>query len=231
MSNTKPTQLHWITSSISAVPLDRIKSRREFMQKVALRRKWEPKRHHRNSRQLRIIILHPELGESTAIQRDNKISLQLEDCIDKCGNSDSDNVGPEDLELLTSLTQMRATATPYHSMLVKYNLDITDLSLLASHEVDRYTGKRRLEDPRNLAHFLGGKNWSFCRYIPLHYDQSSLVQNTTDCVLARVRCLLSPGQAECERLTISSYSKALSVLHEAINSASLFPSAEILCAT
>jgi hypothetical protein len=116
-------------------------------------------------------------------------------------------------------------------MLTKCNLDFLDLSLLASLEVGRYTGQRLLESPRNMSHFLGGKNWSYWGYVPFHYNQSVLVRNASDCVVARVRCLLTPKATQWESLALSSYSKALLNLQEAINSTPQHPTAEILCAT
>jgi hypothetical protein len=194
-----------------------------------------PKQHHPNSRQLPIFILNNELSESTASHKDKNESFDFDMLnaysLSPFDNSESDIARSENFNSLTSLTQARVCATAYPSMLVKCKLDILDLSLLVSLEIGRYTGERLLRNPQNLVSFLGGKNWSFCRYIPHHYSQSDLVRKATDCVLARVRCLLSPKQAEWEPLAISSYSEALSVLQEAINSTSQVPSADVLCAT
>lgn len=119
----------------------------------------------------------------------------------------------------------------YPSMILKCNLDFVDLSSLASFEVGRYTGQRLIERPGSITHFLGGTTWSYCRYVPFYYAQSDLVRHATDCVIARVRCLLTPQRTEWESLAITCYSKALSTLQEAINSTSQYPTAEVLCAT
>jgi hypothetical protein len=235
MEDSNSTELLWISSSCSDTPSDRSKLRREVMQKVALRRRKEPKRHHPNSRQLPVFITNDGLAESTASQKYNRKYDQAE-IIDKDSclkpvELGSDIVYSDDIHPQTTLTQLLVFPCTSPSMLSKCNLDFLDLSLLASCEVGRYTGQRLLESPRSISHFLGGKNWSYCRYVPFHYSQSVLVRNAADCVVARVRCLLTPNATEWESLAVASYSRALSILQKAINSTSERPTADILCAT
>lgn len=194
------------------------------MQKVALRRKREPKQHHPNSRQLPVFVRDDDAGESSGSQfLDRGSRIQSE-------NPDSAAVESDELRSQTSLTHLRVAAV-HPPMLVKSNLDFVELSSLASLEVGRYTGQRLIERSRSIAHFLGGTTWSYCRYVPFHYAQSVLVRNATDCVVARVRCLLTPEDTDWESLALTSYSKALSNLQEAINSTSQHPTTEVLCAT
>jgi hypothetical protein len=116
-------------------------------------------------------------------------------------------------------------------MLKKCNLAFLDLSLLASLEVGRNTGQKLLENRQNISHFLKGKNWSYFQFVPFYYDQYDLIRKATDCVIARVRCLLSPRDPDLEAIAVLAYSKALSDLQEAINSAVSRPTTEVLCAT
>ena len=191
------------------------------MQTVALRRKQQPKHRHPNSRQLPRFAPDLEQG-AEAVEKASSIQFQ---------NTDLDFVQSDEFPSEPSLTDLRVFTITYPSMLTKSNLNFLDLSLLASLEVGRYTGQRLLENPQNLSHFLGGKNWSYCRYVPFYYNDSALVRSATDCVLARVRCLLTPDDTKWESVALSSYSKALSSLQEAINSTSQIPTAEILCST
>jgi hypothetical protein len=235
MEDSTSIQLHWIDPSTSKSPFNRSKIRQEVMQKVALRRKEGPKQIHPNSRQLPIFIPHNKNRENRASggreEKSHSVKIVPQDSLLLSENLKSDRFGSEEFDSLTSLTRMRVFAMTCPPLLAKFNLNILDLSLLASPDIGRYTGERLLQSPQNLAYFLGGRNWSFCRYVPRYYEQSVVVQVATDCVLARVRSLLNPEQREWEPLAVSSYRKALSVLQDAINSASRLPSADILCAT
>ncbi|KAF2663801.1 hypothetical protein BT63DRAFT_430066 [Microthyrium microscopicum] len=231
MKDANAYQLHWIDTTSSDGPFDRSKVRRQTMQKVALRRKNQPKKPHPNSRQVPIFIHVDQDNESQEHHKDEQTHPELE-IIDADGYLQSDDTiiaGLTDLHCLSRITYLPVDIT-YPSMPRRCKVDISDLSLLASIDVGRYTGEKLLRNPQNLVFFLGGKNWSFCRFIPFFYSRSTLVQHATDCVLARVRSFLSPGE-EWESLAISSYSKALCILQEAINSASQPPSADVLCAT
>ncbi|KAL6899917.1 hypothetical protein GGI43DRAFT_53705 [Trichoderma evansii] len=97
--------------------------------------------------------------------------------------------------------------------------------------VGRYTGQRLLGSPQIISHFFKGRNWSYFQYIPLHYQQSVLIRSATDCVLARVRCLLTPDDKKWELFALSFYSRALLKLQDAIYSTSQDITAEVLCAT
>jgi hypothetical protein len=126
---------------------------------------------------------------------------------------------------------MHVSTTTYPSMLARRNLEFLDLSLLASIHIGRNTGQKLLETPMNISHFLKGRAWSYFRFVPFYYDQCELIHNATDCIVARVRCLLTPNDGNLESLAVSSYSNALSHLQRALNSAKQNPTAQILCAT
>ncbi|KKO98289.1 hypothetical protein THAR02_09612 [Trichoderma harzianum] len=199
------TNLLWINPTTSTVPFDRAKIRRQVMQKVAQKRKRQPKHRHPNSRQIPVFIADEDFTGSATDRKQTET---------------------------VDVTRIPAITSPaYPIMLAKTNLRFLDLSLLASVGVGRYTGQRLLENPQSIIHFFEGKNWSYFRYIPLHYDQSVLIRSATDCVLARVRCLLTPDDKQWELLALSKYSIALSNLQDAIHSASQHITTEVLCAT
>jgi hypothetical protein len=225
------TDLVWISSSTSGALTDRSKVRRETMRQVALRRKAAPKQHHPNARQLPVFI--SSTPEKDTASKSSSSPPQEPEFLHRGGRIRP--LGPDfDINAYCSPTTLMpslVSAGTYPTMLARCNLDCLDLSLLASLEVGRYTGQRLLESPRNLSHFLQGKNWSYFHHVPLYYGESVIIRNATDCVVSRVRCLLSPTDTDWESLAISSYSKALSTLQKAIDCTAEYPSAEVLCAT
>lgn len=224
MNDPAPVQLLWISPSTSKGRSSRSKLRRDVMQKVAIRRKQGPKRSHPNSRQLPVFLTSEGHAKTS-------LNGEIEQEVSKIRNFvGSEPQGPYGTGH-TDEMHLRILPLIYPTMLVKCGLDFSDLSLLSSLEVGRYTGQRLLERPQNMVAFLGGKNWSYCQYMPALYSQSVLIQKAADCVVARVRCLLTPGIPEWESLAITSYSKALSHLQEAINCPQECLSAELLCAT
>ncbi|KAL7933844.1 hypothetical protein V8C35DRAFT_302573 [Trichoderma chlorosporum] len=214
--------LLWINPTTSTMPFDRAKIRREVMQKVAQKRKREPKHQHPNSRQIPIFLGPGDESDCAADQKQPQ-ALEVAKVPAKTG---SDGVC-----LRTDVTYLRTVASAYPMILAKTNLRFLDLSLLASVGVGRYAGQRLLENSRNISHFFEGANWSYFRYIPEHYDQSVLIRSATNCVLARVRCLLTPDEKRWELFALSQYSIALSKLQDAIHSTLRNITTEVLCAT
>lgn len=213
--------LIWL-DPMTSLPFDRAKIKREIMQRVAQKRKAEPKHRHPNSRQLPVFILRDDFCDSVAHYN----QLQTFDLEKRPTKNMSDNVC-----LRTDMIPLRTLASTYSTVLAKTDLHFLDLSLLTSVGVGRYTGQRLLESPQNISHFFKGTNWSYFQYIPLHYQQSALIRSAVDCVLARVRCLLTPDDKKWELFALSCYSRALSKLQDAINSISQHMTAETLCAT
>jgi hypothetical protein len=210
--------LVWINPATTA-PVDRARTRREIMQKVAQKRKAEPKPRHPNSRQLPVFISGDE-------NRASYEHIQTLNVAKRPVRIRSDGV-----YIQTDTTYLRAPASTYSAILAKTNLDFLDLSLLTSVGVGRYTGQKLLENPQTISHFFGGRNWSYFQYIPMRYQQSVLIRSATDSVLARVRHLLTPDDTRWELFALSAYSRALSKLQDAMDSTSQQITADILCAT
>jgi hypothetical protein len=194
----------------------------------------EPKKPHPNRRQLPVFISKDNSSETPTSQNDkNYHSAEILDENSRLPSESSNNdlIESNKFHVQTGLTLSRALGSTCPPTLAKCNLDFRDLSLLASHEVGRYTGQKLLECPQSISNFLGRKTWSYCHYVPLHYSQCVLIRNAADCAVARTRCLLSPENTEWESLALLSYGKALLSLQEAMDSTSQHPTAEILCAT
>lgn len=229
MAEPKSTDLFWVESCTSDAPSDTskwLKRRRQVMQRVASRREKTLRQPHPNRRQLPVFV-----GDRSAIASSESQSIDQGTC-PRLGTLDPATAEFEKPHSLESLTHIRVAAV-YPSILVQANLDFTDLSSLASIEVGRYTGQRLVEWPRGITHFLRGTTWSYCHYVPFYYSQSALIRDATDCVVARVKCLLASDTTDrsWELVAIASYAKALSRLQEAINSTSQQPTVEVLCTT
>lgn len=192
------------------------------MQKVAQKRKAEPKHRHPNSRQLPIFISSDGFHESAAEYKQIQVLNMAER---------PSQTKPECVYIQTDALRLQTPSSTYSAVLAKTNLHFLDLSLLTSVGVGRYTGQKLLESPQTIAHFFTGRNWSYFQYIPLYYQQSVLIRSATDCVLARVRCLLTPDDKNWELFALSAYSRALSQLQDAMDSTSQRLTAELLCAT
>ncbi|KAH8819431.1 hypothetical protein F5884DRAFT_892477 [Xylogone sp. PMI_703] len=219
------TSLLWINPTVSNAPPSRSTLRREIMKTVATRRKREPKRSHPNGRQFPVFISNSGSASETLTN-----AQETERAIDmvKAIEQDCYQISM-DQSLSPAHFQFFALTPP--SMLSKCNLGFRDLSLLASLEVGRYTGQRLLQNPQNISHFLGGKNWTYFRYVPSQYNQNIVIRNATDCVLARIKSALTPEDTKWETLALSAYLKALLCLQEAMNTSLGPPTAETLCAT
>lgn len=221
------TDLLWINPATSRKPSDRTEIRRDVMRNVALRKKRGKKSPHPNRRQFPLFISNEfasgPVGSTSQVHNQNCTTTIFSDESEKDG---SNRVSSQVTR--TCLGFFTPTFLPASG---KNSVHYLDLSLLASLEVGRYTGQKLLERPQNITQFLGGKNWSYFRYVPLYYDKDILIRNATDCVLARVKCSLSPDSLECESLALRAYLKALASLQDAINSSTRHLTVETLCAT
>ncbi|KAF2096224.1 hypothetical protein NA57DRAFT_59280 [Rhizodiscina lignyota] len=236
MEEATSSNLLWINSSPSNVPFGSSRHRGEVMRKVAQRRRKDPSRPHPNSRQLPIFIQDDNANEPMERQKDGKDATEA-GFFDKVGHVQPVRLDNDVVEFGSSrlhtetLTHPREFGLAYPPMLTKCNVELLDLSFLASLEVGRYTGQKLLENRENLSHFLRAKNWSYLPFVAGYLNQSALVRSATDCVVAQVRSLLTPNEPKWGSIALSSYSKALSKLQAEIDRNTQSPTTEILCAT
>ncbi|KAH8821418.1 hypothetical protein F5884DRAFT_745744 [Xylogone sp. PMI_703] len=119
----------------------------------------------------------------------------------------------------------------YEEMSMKYGFNILDLSNLATFFVSRATGVVLSTDPSQLIHLLRYKQWSIFQYLPSRYEHTQCVKDATNCVVARVRQLISPPSHNLEATVLSSYVKALRSLQAALDSPKTRFKPEVLYAT
>jgi len=73
--------------------------------------------------------------------------------------------------------------------------------------------------------------WSFVSYIPARYGEEACLTLATDCLLSKVREIVTPESSVYKPKVISSYVKALRSFQKAIDSPSQRFNPEVLCAT
>jgi hypothetical protein len=157
MVESNSAEFLWLNPSTSNALSDSSISRREMMQKVALRRKKMPKIHHPNSRQLPLfVVIESILAQNSLNQRQEKIFHGAEP-LDKDGclqtrNANSSFVEIEASRFQPSLTQVRLSTVTYPSLFAKFNVYFRDLSILASwlHEIGLCTSTRWSQEPTIL---------------------------------------------------------------------------------
>jgi hypothetical protein len=116
-------------------------------------------------------------------------------------------------------------------MSMKYGLDALDISTLASVHMNRAARYEFLENPSQLAQILTKRKWSYFSYLPSRYGYSTCLNDATDCLVSRVRQILSPDSAIWDKTVLSLYCRALNSLQAAIQCSKLCMEADVLCAT
>jgi len=119
----------------------------------------------------------------------------------------------------------------YESTRIKYNVDIQHLSILTGFSMGYHTTLFLSDHPTFLETLMRAHQSSYLQYVPSLYGNSECVTTATDCLVARVRWMLSvktkAGLAEVYVL----YAKALKALQAALNDPRQSQAADTLCAT
>jgi hypothetical protein len=136
------------------------------------------------------------------------------------------------LETLASNAIVPATLfqTSYELMSMKYGLDAMDISTLASIHISRPARQEFLRDPSQIAQLLTKRRQSYFLYLPARYGHSVCLNDATDCLVSRVRQLLSPNSEVWAKTVLSLYVRALNSLQTAVQCSKLCLEADILCA-
>lgn len=129
-----------------------------------------------------------------------------------------------------SFLQTTNLLSGYETTRSKFNLDITDLSMLTNFNVGKSLIPLFAAEPTRLAGLLGEQQWSYMEYVPSRYGESQCLTAAADCVLAKVRSVLAP-QSGCEQKVLRLYAKALSSLQKAICDQKSCMTSDVLCAT
>ena len=114
-------------------------------------------------------------------------------------------------------------------MVAAYNFDVVDLSALASLHLGRCAGETLSADPSQLTSLLRYKE-SYLSYLPSRYEHSACLKDAVDCIIARVRQILSPNERKLESTVIPLYLRALNSLQKALDSPIQRYEPEVLCA-
>lgn len=123
------------------------------------------------------------------------------------------------------------SAKGYESTSMRTDFDILDLSTLASLHIGRAV---RAALSRNLYQLIpqlrSHKRWSYLTFLPSRYAQSTCLSDAVDCVIARARQIVSPGE-NWEAAVITFYVKALASLQKALDCPKQRFLPEVLAAT
>jgi hypothetical protein len=125
----------------------------------------------------------------------------------------------------------KPSAKGFELVTMKGGFDIIDLSTLATYHVGRATAEALSSDPLQLLGLLDFKQWSYMSYLPSLYGSSACLDNAVDCLIARIRHIITPNGERGEREVIRLYLKAIDSLQKALNSPSQRLAAHVLCAT
>jgi hypothetical protein len=105
----------------------------------------------------------------------------------------------------------------YESVRMRTDFDLLDLSTLATLHIGRAVRAALSQNPYHLIHQLHShKRWSYLTFLPQRYGQSKCLSDATDCVIARARQIISPGE-NWEAAVISCYVRALDSLQRALD--------------
>jgi len=119
----------------------------------------------------------------------------------------------------------------YEATRIKYNVDLQDLSLLTGFNAGSATHGLLTNNPKFLEILMCARQWSYLQFVPALYDNSDCVTAAVDCLIARVRWMLTiktqQGLAEVYML----YAKALKALQTALSCPKRCQDADVLCAT
>jgi hypothetical protein len=121
--------------------------------------------------------------------------------------------------------------TSYEIMTMKYGFDPLDISNLASLHMNRAARQLFLGDPSQLSQVLVKRRVSYFSYLPSRYGHSTCLNDAVDCLVSRVRQIVSPDGALWTNTVLSLYVRALNSLQSAIQCSKTCLEAEVLCAT
>jgi hypothetical protein len=250
---TEQTQSNFtfINSSLAAPPQDpsrRAKIRKQAIKQAFAARKQDGTQKKYNVRQSPVFIqdstpapsvdisYHSYTGMEHAV--DDHILVRSEhSCMTRIttgiqdGNDETANV--EHLSLVLHELKQTILASPsrkgYDLTTMKYRFDILDLSDLATFHVGRATRTFLSSDLSQLVNLRQYKPWSFFSFLPSSYEHSTCVKYAADCVAARVRQILSPGEIR-DPTVLALYVKALKNLQQALNCSKQSHNPEVLFA-
>lgn len=134
-----------------------------------------------------------------------------------------------------NLTLQRSPANfhlgSFERLRIEEDFDILNLSPLAGLHLGRAGIEYFTSDNFQAKAIFQQKQWSYLSYIPTRYGHVQCLSQATDCVVARLRWMVSSGYYADETTVLSLYTKALKSLQVALNDPQQCVQPETLCAT
>jgi hypothetical protein len=109
--------------------------------------------------------------------------------------------------------------------------NILDLSVLTSADIGRASGQLFRKDSSQLLLLLRHRQSSYFTHVPARYGHSACLTDAINCVLSRMRQIISQAGDRLESTVMLSYTKALRSLQTALDSPIQRFDPEVLCAT
>jgi hypothetical protein len=119
----------------------------------------------------------------------------------------------------------------FERLRIEEDFDILNLSPLTGLHLGRAGIEYFTSDNFQAKAIFQQKQWSYLSYIPSRYGHTQCLSQATDCVVARLRWMVSSGYRSEETVVLSLYNKALKSLQVALNDPQQCVQPETLCAT
>ncbi|KAJ3544823.1 hypothetical protein NM208_g2851 [Fusarium decemcellulare] len=129
-----------------------------------------------------------------------------------------------------------SVSTTYELARSKFQVDLTDLSMLTNFNVGEGTMLALSADPGRLLTLLGYSQWhvqhlqSYLQFVPSRYGFSDCLTAATNCLLAKARSMLMPDKKN-ETIEIKLHMIALRTLQDSLQNETSCMSPEVLCAS
>ncbi|KAL3420448.1 sarcosine oxidase [Phlyctema vagabunda] len=247
-------QFHFINSSVDKKPTGpqdgatRALIRKQAMKKASAARKQNGSYGKHNLRQLPVFVDEPVLQPPTTYlvpvrelksyqpnaqsRKADATTAEKRQVANRVQRPRNTNLElPSNRPPVVNSVPPSMSQTPFRLMTMKFGMNILDMSNLTTFHVSRVTRMVLSQDPTEVMNLLRYNQWSFFSYLPDSYDKSLCVRFAVDCVVARVRQILSPAQEWLDAQVIKSYVRALGCLQRALDSPQLVFTPDVLYAT
>ncbi len=131
----------------------------------------------------------------------------------------------------TESISANTSAVGYELTSMKTNFDLLILSTLATFHISRTIRATLSQHPQHLILQLRShKRWSYLSFLPARYEDITCLRDATDCVISRMRHIIS-SDSSLEPIATRNYVKALRSLQKALDCPKQRLQPEVLCAT
>ena len=241
MAPTLTQTLEWIDQSTDGhIPKNkasRRKIRRQAMRGIGAARKQDGTYGKVNLRQLPILMEEAVDNSVSTISELSRSSLSSNNQFQKETRTHEQNQSDQSYSTWSLHEQIYSTLPPppsskgYELARIQYGVDLPQLSLLTKIHFGRTAYRLLAKQPSMLWEMFRLDDWSYLGHVPQLYDQSNLIQDVTNCALARAQHSLGIDPMKPSPTVLRLYGKALASLQHALDDPSRLRDPLLLCAT